>query len=899
MAIAKIAKQIQCNEHPQFDDIFIQFGQFHTELNIFSALGKLIEGSGAPYILGEPGVVASGIYSMNLKGKMYNRCRRAHILLASALHGLHFRKFVDDQRLSSSLLKQLEEMNTGFDKKERPTKAMTELAQSYQQYMEGTLIGNHGKTGQFWMQYCKLVELYLTLHRAVKLNDVDLYAYSLFELSGIFFMVNHMNYSRWMTYYALELFNLKIEKPGFYQILKGGGFSVNRTGKVFSSVGVDMALEETINAEAKSRLKGIIAFADISTAVNRWVVTGSMRSQIVNRLLETVDMKIYDSGNKEQSKARLEKDKKDLEKIKDEICATTNPFQTSVHRDDVLFNLRTGKQASESTENFLLSFTYEGRNRRDGFVRECTEDSKRFEKAIKKTKILNFAAENFEKKNKSRVASTIAQTKGTRDMFGRLVYLSVKNKLNLRAVFEYPLLSEPACFAHPDGTIRDSPKSNVATFLKTKIQTTQTPEIDAVIVDGMFMLRLLIEKFSTYQTLARNILKEVLKMTTRRADLVFDVYESPSIKDIERKSRGNEETLALYSIGPKQKIEGNVKELLANSEYKKELLRFLYNEYEDPTYAPVIGDKIIYLSVNNMCRKFLCVDEELRWHEEPSLYGDHLEADTRVMFHAKHGDANGAQNIAIRGNDTDILIILLSNISNLYNSKLWYDCGLDFNNSREFIDIDGLKKNLPYATALAGIYGFLGNDYSPAFFKKGKVKPIEIMARNEKFIAAFESLGAVPLSTETISVIEEFVCWMYGYKNLANINEVRYRMFEAKSKPSSSKRPLDGLKSIESTSFPPCQKVLLQQIKRAWYLAKLYRSASEQYPCLDISPIFFGWKLFDGQLEIHWFDGEQVPPEMECSNPAEEMEGSENESESDTDGDSCESEDEEDDADIL
>ena len=151
-------------------------------------------------------------------------------------------------------------------------------------------------------------------------------------------------------------------------------------------------------------------------------------------------------------------------------------------------------------------------------------------------------------------------------------------------------------------------------------------------------------------------------MTTRRADLVFDVYESPSIKDIERKSRGNEETLALYSIGPKQKIEGNVKELLANSEYKKELLRFLYNEYEDPTYAPVIGDKTIYLSVNNMCRKFLCVDEELRWYEEPSLYGDHLEADTRVMFHAKHGDANGAQNIAIRGNDTDILIILLSNI---------------------------------------------------------------------------------------------------------------------------------------------------------------------------------------------------------------------------------------------
>ena len=80
LAIAKIAKQIQCTEHPQFDDIFIQFGQFHTELNIFSALGKIIEGSGAPYILGEAGVVAMGSLNRFLKGKNYNRCRRAHIL---------------------------------------------------------------------------------------------------------------------------------------------------------------------------------------------------------------------------------------------------------------------------------------------------------------------------------------------------------------------------------------------------------------------------------------------------------------------------------------------------------------------------------------------------------------------------------------------------------------------------------------------------------------------------------------------------------------------------------------------------------------------------------------------------------------------------------------------------
>ena len=134
------------------------------------------------------------------------------------------------------------------------------------------------------------------------------------------------------------------------------------------------------------------------------------------------------------------------------------------------------------------------------------------------------------------------------------------------------------------------------------------------------------------------------------------------------------------------------------------------------------------------------VEGEQRWYEETSLYGDHLEADTRVMFHAKHSDENGTQNIAIRGNDTDILIILISNVDKLNKAMLWYDCGLDFDNSRSLIDISGLRKNLPYAKALAGIYGILGNDYSPVIFKKGEIKPIEIMARNEEFVSVFESI---------------------------------------------------------------------------------------------------------------------------------------------------------------
>ena len=249
------------------------------------------------------------------------------------------------------------------------------------------------------------------------------------------------------------------------------------------------------------------------------------------------------------------------------------------------YYLKTGKQASDSTESFLLNVLSEGEEKRNDFVTDCEEDSARFERPIKKSKIVNFATENFQRKNTSKKAAAIAQTKGTCDTFGRLLFLSIQRQIDIRSVFQHPLLPEPVCFAHPDGSIRNCPKSKVFHFLKTEVTSTPPTTVKTVIVDGMFLLRACIGKCATYQVLARRILQDALKLTSYRIDTCFGVYESPSIKDVERKVRGDENTIRIFSIGPKHKIEGNIKELLQLSNYKNELLRFLYNEYQDPAYA--------------------------------------------------------------------------------------------------------------------------------------------------------------------------------------------------------------------------------------------------------------------------------------------------------------------------
>ena len=99
------------------------------------------------------------------------------------------------------------------------------------------------------------------MRRAIKSNDIPLYSYALFQAIPIFFTTNHHNYARWMSLYALYLFNIKQQNPAIYQMLQNWEFSTNRTENAFVEVGVDMALEQTVNASAKSRFPGIMNFA--------------------------------------------------------------------------------------------------------------------------------------------------------------------------------------------------------------------------------------------------------------------------------------------------------------------------------------------------------------------------------------------------------------------------------------------------------------------------------------------------------------------------------------------------------------------------------------------------------------------------------------------------------------
>ncbi|XP_057304270.1 uncharacterized protein LOC130641476 [Hydractinia symbiolongicarpus] len=75
LAIAKVAMQLQAEESPKFDNIFVALGAFHVEMAMFSAFGKYIAESGGPHILNEAGVIEKGSLKSFLLGKCYKRSK--------------------------------------------------------------------------------------------------------------------------------------------------------------------------------------------------------------------------------------------------------------------------------------------------------------------------------------------------------------------------------------------------------------------------------------------------------------------------------------------------------------------------------------------------------------------------------------------------------------------------------------------------------------------------------------------------------------------------------------------------------------------------------------------------------------------------------------------------------
>lgn len=730
LAVASKAYSIQALETPLFDKLLIMLGNFHIELAFFGAVGTYINESGVEFILTEADVLAEGSMMGFIKGKFYNRCTRIHQLLANVLEQKMYKLFLMNltpeeqdsfQLVISTVPSDPSQVDTHLD-----NPVVSQHLRKYEDFMQAMTEGSHGPTAQFWSIYIYLISrLHREVQRCVKTNDVDGYIAVLPALLDVFFALNRPNYARWG---ALFLQKLKNAEPKVKEILDKGAFSVRRTSKDYSRSAVDLSLEQTVNRDAASQMRGIVAFCNSENAVRRWSLTMAQRAMAVTELRTLSGLEQGESAATQCRPSRIRKDNSQMVKLGDKIDEFCNPFSDEVGNS--LVNVATGRVSSKATESYLINTIRRGQQARAKFQEEWDQSSNRFLKPVKRIPVQNFAAENIKKKVKAPASEMAKKTaESLRDMFIRMiVVVAEQTSFDLRNVLSYPITKYPLSLAHCDGTHAKGDKSTLLrkleSFQEDIIAESDLPRNYVYVHDGGLVLHSVLSQTNagaSLASIARTILSTVCSGRGKEVHLCFDKYVENSIKDCERKLRGAVDTP--YSItGPEQVMRQSGPKLLTNGSFKNELTKFLLMEWKKDHYHNLFNGKMLFASYGGECYQYYPDEEQHVSVAEPSyLQGDHEEADTLIAFHV----ANITGNVIVRASDTDVLVILVGAIGQKRpevrsTNKIIMDCGMG--NYRRYIDVTGIANHLDekktgLAAALPGYHAFTGCDFTSAFYR--------------------------------------------------------------------------------------------------------------------------------------------------------------------------------------
>lgn len=866
LAIAKVAMQIQSMEKPLFDNVFIHLGSFHIMLAYFKAIGKFISDCGLMNVAVESRIIASGSVDSFISGKHFNRCKRLHPLMALGLEILHFRFFLENEKITvpenfETELIAFNNRNLSYDALLNNSE-VSEILSAYSAFKEASLSGAHGITPKFYMIYINLVNYYQMLSRSIRTGNFSLFKYILPKINNLFFVINQPNYARWLIKYHENLIKLEETHPQLYENMEKGHFGIQRTDKSFSRQPIDLTLEQTINADAGRRLTGVIHFTNSISARQRWCKSHEITSTIISHTYEVTGLRKHTDVTADLESYNIRRDSKHLELFVNAFSKFVNPFHADIDKLK-LYNISSGKAATQAVQDYLTNIEENGTKLREQFISECADSPDRFEKSITKVKILNFSNEIVKKTVKSR--NKVQEIKMQRDLFGRLLGLSLDYKVDMEKIFCYPVTPLPMSMCRLDGSLYQTEKSAIVKCFEKQHKCTDAPKIfDIVIVDGFFLLHTMHDIPATFGGISKKIMSIITAFKAPRVDIIFDQYFSPSIKDYERTRRNEQRTIDFNIIGPSQTKPTDFTKELKNIKFKESFVKFLIEYWATDEMVTFIGNTLIKLNYDS-CYSYNVKNNVVKMTiDEDITCNDHEEADTKIVHDVCKLDVYAKTNVLLKTSDTDVLIIMLGNMDHLQSDELKIFMEYGTGNSKRYINVTKLHMELgpSLCTSLPGFHALTGCDYNPSFFQKGKIKPYKILIKNKCYQKALTDIRAAHITgsrDEILPILEAFVCEIYGFKNISNINAARFLKFCATYKAHTKDEPLKKtLKNCDPSILPPCKAELEQHLLRTQYITSIWRNAYLRFPS-SLRPYRNGWTLNEDTLDFHWFDGDCLP----------------------------------------
>ena len=292
------------------------------------------------------------------------------------------------------------------------------------------------------------------------------------------------------------------------------------------------------------------------------------------------------------------------------------------------------------------------------------------------------------------------------------------------------------------------------------------------IVDFMALVRKLpIKKMGidTFGELAESLCNSILATGSEstRIDIIFDVYQKSSIKQMERAQRSSSEQITITIRSDNQKVPVDLDMFWSSMLNKVRLQEYVFKWM----LQNVVSEKeIIFGGVNGgECRKLLAGIES----EITELSSNQEEADDRIMFHindvvVKHG----VQSVLVDSPDTDVFVNLIFHFHKTWQlQKLFVKLGKRKNKKTVPVHllVDQLDNNL--VSCLPAIHALSGCDST------SKVGPKLSGMKASMDLSLLEGFGVEELSPQMISNAEKFLVSGLKKTDCSTFDEYRWEQY--------------------------------------------------------------------------------------------------------------------------
>ena len=344
---------------------------------------------------------------------------------------------------------------------------------------------------------------------------------------------------------------------------------------------------------------GTTRFSLKPATVQRYYLTAEYRSAFLGQLRDMIQASNSKTQHTELQSSRMKKDEQAVSAIVDLIQGWVNPFSESQD----LISISTAKKAPREIATDLKTAHAVGERCYANFKEERMEKTPQIRKLhdpVKTNKLKTFRDSNKKKQVPTNDRSIIL--KADRSLFGRII-VAQERRLQMDAILSHPLGPLPWALSTPDGLLRKTNKASLASLLQKNVQVSEeVPVNSAAVIDGMSLVQRLKGDQLTFGDVAITVLSMAMKegVSCNRIDVVFDIYKELSIKNSERRLRGEESGHQPVNITSTQ-IVRQWRNFLTRVSNKTSLITFIVKEWRKKACRQKLEGKLLYANAGDTC----------------------------------------------------------------------------------------------------------------------------------------------------------------------------------------------------------------------------------------------------------------------------------------------------------